>query len=256
MKLLEATVLQNMEVMPNIHLLELYIPEISGKVQPGQFVMIKSGPGRVLPRPISVHGIGSNGSLYLLINNIGKGTEWLSQRMKDDMLQIIGPLGNGFSVSATSKNLLCIAGGMGIAPLVFLAHREAANRRVTMLIGAVNKSLLYPQDRLPKNISVELATDDGSVGRKGMVTDLISKYIGEADQIIACGPQPMYESIKNITDATGKTASIQISLEVRMGCGVGTCYGCSIKTQQGMKKVCKDGPVFNLSDVILHEVRI
>lgn len=256
MRQYSAAVMSNEEIMPHIRLIEMDVPGMHGDILPGQFVMVNCGPGRMLPRPISIHGRTSQGSIVLLVNIVGKGTEWLAERGKGETLHIIGPSGNGFTVHSQSKNLLMIAGGMGIAPMLFLAGCEAAVRHVTLLTGALNRSLLYPQDRITHGIHTVFMTDDGSAGDKGMITDVLSQHLNNADQIFACGPLPMYRSIKKITDAAGKTAAVQVSLEVRMGCGVGTCYGCSIKTAKGMKKVCKDGPVFNLSEILLDEIRV
>jgi len=255
-KLFTVKITQNTEIMTKVHLIGLHAPDIAGQVRPGQFVMINCGKERVLPRPISVHGMTVHGEALLLVNIVGKGTEWLSERVPGDMLNVIGPSGNGFAVSRDAQELLLVAGGMGIAPLAFLAQQMAVTHEVTLLMGAATASLLYPQDRLPLNIHIVQTTDDGSAGRKGFVTDVMTDYLAGADQIFACGPMPMYKSIESLMVSSEKVQSVQVSLEVRMGCGVGACYGCSIKTRQGMKKVCKDGPVFNLADIILDEVRV
>lgn len=256
MRLVSATITQNTEIMPKIRLLGLLAPDIAGEVRPGQFIMVNCGEQRVLPRPISIHGTTAAGEVLLLVNIVGKGTEWLAQRQEGDSLQVIGPSGNGFTVSSGAKNLLLVAGGIGIAPLAFLTQQAASTKAVTLLMGATTASLLYPQDRLPQNIHIVRTTDDGSAGHRGLVTGVMPEYLNAADQVFACGPLPMYRSIESLARSTGKAQLVQISLEVRMGCGIGTCYGCSIRTLQGMKKVCKDGPVFSLPDIVLDEVRV
>jgi dihydroorotate dehydrogenase electron transfer subunit len=143
---------------------------------------------------------------------------------------------------------------MGIAPLAFLAQEAVGhNFIVTLLIGASNKSELYPKNLLPSQVRYIAATDDGSSGRKGFVTDLIAPYIDRTDQVFACGPVPMYRTLVEKRAELLKNKPAQLSLEMRMACGHGVCYGCTINTKKGAKQVCQDGPVFNLEDVILEE---
>jgi dihydroorotate dehydrogenase electron transfer subunit len=144
-----------------------------------------------------------------------------------------------------------IAGGIGIAPLVFLAD-EAIKQglSVTLLYGAVSATQLYPH--LPDGVKATYATEDGSAGKKGMITDLLPEFIEESDQIFACGPLPMYRAMARILEL--KYNPIQISLEVRMGCGLGVCYGCTVKTKNGLKQVCQDGPIFELNDILWAEL--
>jgi len=243
--------------IPEAHLICIDEPEIARIAKPGQFIMIDCGSELLLRRPFSIHQIGSSGYLYILFIVIRKGTHWLSQRTKDTKLNILGPLGNGFSINPDSKRLLLIAGGIGISPLVFLAYNALnLGKQVTFFVGAHDKHQLYLQ-RLPQsNINTVIATEDGSAGIKGMVTDLLPDYINEADQIFACGPHPMYQTIADLTGPKQLDNKVQVSLETRMGCGIGTCYGCSIKTVNGMKQVCKHGPVFNLGEFELPEVKI
>jgi dihydroorotate dehydrogenase electron transfer subunit len=187
----------------------------------------------------------------------GYGTLWLSQQKKGDKLDLLGPLGNGFTVDSGSRNLLLVAGGIGIAPLVFLAERaKSQGKSVRLLLGARTAKGLYPNGLLPKGIEVELVTEDGSLGGKGMVSEYVISHLDWADQVYACGPKAMYESIAREMSERRVSKPVQVSLEVRMGCGMGACYGCSIPTKQGMKRVCLDGPVFDLNEVLLQEVRL
>ena len=162
------------------------------------------------------------------------------------MLDLLGPLGHGFEIS--SRALLLLAGGIGIAPLVALAEKGIADgAQVTLVLGAPKKAQLYPPHLLPAEAKLVVATEDGSVGRKGMVTDLLAELAPEADQIFACGPVSMYRAIAALIKGE---KSVQVSMEVRMGCGFGGCYGCGIETKKGVKLVCQDGPVFDLKDII------
>jgi len=156
--------------------------------------------------------------------------------------------------------MLLIAGGVGIAPLVFLADTALEQKRsVTMILGAATAAQVYPTKLLPHQIKLAIFTEDGSgIGteRKGVVTDGIPEFVEQVDQIFACGPAGMYRSMISLLREVKDKKSIQVSLEVRMGCGVGACFGCSIRTRDGVKQVCKDGPVFELSRITLDEIRI
>jgi len=148
-----------------------------------------------------------------------------------------------------------VAGGIGIAPLYFLAH-EAVKKgySVKLLYGTPNRHR-YPDDLLPSKAELISVTDDGSVGTKGMVTNILPGFVGWADQVFACGPLPMYRDMtrrKRELKLEGKP--IQVSLEMRMGCGLGICYACTVKTKDGLKQVCKDGPVFDLDDILWDEL--
>jgi len=187
--------------------------------------------------------------LALLFTVVGRGTKWLAERGEGDMLDLLGPLGHGFEIS--SRALLLLAGGIGIAPLVFLAEKGLAdNRSVALILGAPTASQLYPPHLLLAEVKLVVATEDGSAGRRGMVTDLLAELAPEADQIFACGPLAMYKAIAPIIKGEKGEKSVQVSMEVRMGCGFGACYGCAIETKAGMRFVCRDGPVFELKDVI------
>jgi len=273
----EASVVSIREVMPGCYQLCVAAPGIADAAHPGQFVMVRCGDKLTLRRPISIHRVTESGEVYLFftgaglaresavssgrkivpVSGKGEGTLWLSRRKKGDKLDLLGPLGNGFTVNPNSRNLLLVAGGIGIAPLVILAERAISQGKfVKLLLGARTKEVLYPGGLLPGGVEVELVTEDGQVGRKGMVSEYVFEYVGWADQIYACGPRAMYESIAREMIERNAEKPVQVSLEVRMGCGVGACYGCSIPTKQGVKRVCLDGPVFNLDEVLLEEVRL
>jgi dihydroorotate dehydrogenase electron transfer subunit len=251
-----ATVISNIELMPGHHVIRVEAPDIAAEARPGQFVTISCGRELMLRRPLSIHGVDPN-QISILFAVVGAGTHWLSQRRKGEKLDLLGPLGNGFVFQPESKKLLLAAGGIGIAPLVFLAQKALSDRKLVKLImGTRAKDGLYPKELLPEGIETLITTEDGSDGEKGKVTDILPKYVDWADQVYACGPLAMYQSIDKQSNQWRSKTPIQISLEVRIGCGIGACFGCSIKTKKGMKQVCRDGPVFNLDEVLLEEVRI
>ena len=253
MNQVSAPTISRSEVMPGVYLIWLKSPQIASAAQPGQFVMVRCGEDCLLRRPFSVHQVDRD-KLALLFTIVGKGTLWLSQRQTGDNVDIFGPLGNGFTIQPDAKNLLLVGGGSGIAPLSFLNQKAIDSRcSVTLLYGTANKHQ-YTQYYLPAQTTLVSATADGSLGRKGMVTDLLPDFINWSDQIFACGPVTMYRDMAKRYPQL-KSKPVQVSLEVRMGCGLGICYACTVKTKQGLKQVCQDGPVFDLDDVLWDEMK-
>ena len=254
MKQAEAEITANEEIMPGVYLLWLDCPGIASQARPGQFVMVRCGEGIEcqLRRPLSIHQREGN-KISLLFNVVGRGTRWLSEHRGGQTIDLLGALGKGYSIYPDVKNLLLVAGGIGIAPLVFMANEAISKgKRVTLLMGASTAGQLYPSKLLPAGVRLLTATEDGSAGDKGMITDLLPDFSGEADQLFACGPVDMYHTMARMPELKDKP--VQISLEVRMGCGLGICYGCTVKTKNGLRQVCKDGPIFNLEEVVWEEL--
>jgi len=251
-----ASIISNDEVMPGVYLTWLESPLIASEAQPGQFVMVRCDNDYeyLLRRPLSIHQLAGGTKLAFLFTVVGKGTQWLAQCQAGDNIDILGSLGNGYVINPQSHNLLLLAGGMGIAPLCFLTQ-QALNqgRSVRLLLGASTATQLYSGNLLPAKIEVVTTTEDGTGGKKGVITDFLPDFAGWADQIFACGPMPMYRAI-SVQNQPLKAKSFQVSLEVRMGCGRGVCYGCTVKTKNGLKQVCKDGPVFELDDILWDEL--
>jgi dihydroorotate dehydrogenase electron transfer subunit len=254
-------------------------PNIACAVLPGQFITVRCRDF-TLRRPFSIHQVSSQ-EIALLFKVAGKGTLWLSQRQKGDRIDILGPLGEGFSIPPTksgqSKHLLLVAGGIGIAPFVFLMQYASSQHQITLIHGASTAAQLYPSampkigpsspskkrsklSPLPNGVQFIPVTEVGSMGQKGMATDILPDFLDWADQVYACGPLEMYAAMAEMSrrakQSNLKLTKCQVSLEVRMGCGFGACYGCTINTKKGLKQVCRDGPVFELDDIIWQEVRI
>ena len=264
MKQLNARVLSNDEFLSfpeaTYFLLRIKAPEIAAASKPGQFCMLKCGPDSLLRRPLSIHAATPSGEIAFLYDDKGTGKNWLSKMAAGSELDIIGPLGNGFEIEEKVNNILLAAGGIGIAPLLFLAERAVSlGKNVTLLTGARYRKGLYPNTLLPSGITIIEVVESRENGDDlplGKVTDFLPGYIDSADQVFACGPQAMLEAISKQLDNIAIAKPVQVSLEVRMGCGLGTCYGCSIKTKQGMQRVCLEGPVFKIKDIIWQEVTI
>lgn len=247
--------------MDNGYLMWLDCGQIASSVSPGQFVMVlcrdHQADTPLLRRPLSVHRVDGS-RLALLYAVVGHGTWWLSSRKAGDKLDILGPLGNGFSIDLLSKRLLLVAGGIGIAPTVALAdYALNLGHETTLLVGGRSTSYLYPEGELERfanrGLNLTVVTEDGSKGQKGMITDVLSGLSPAADQIFICGPLPMYRVMAgDMTVLAGKPT--QVCLEQMMGCGWGVCYGCTIETTNGLRKVCQDGPVFDINDILWDSV--
>ncbi len=243
--------------MPGVFLMWLDAPEMAAKAKPGQFVMVTcdSTQERLLRRPISIHRANA-ASVALLFANVGAGTDWLAKRKPEDKVDMLGPVGNGFSIDKKSRNILLVAGGMGVAPMCYLSQ-EALDKdlKVRLLIGARTACQVCPAPLIPHNCKVITATEDGTAGTHGLVTALLPEHVEWADQVFICGPLPMFKAIAKNYGKLFADKPAQVSLEVRMGCGMGFCYACTIKTVQGLKQVCKDGPVFEMRDIMWDELR-
>jgi len=242
--------------MPDVFLAWLKAPAIAQEPLPGQFVMVKCGEDTLLPRPLVVHRKEGD-SIAVLFRTSGAGTKWLSERKAGDEIPIFGPLGNGYTVSPDSENLLLVTGGIGIASIYSLASSlDTEKYSIKMILGASTVDQLYPREYLSLSSKIDIVnvTEDGTSGKEGMVTDYIGNYAGWADQIFACGPLGMYKTMAQMSGLQSKL--VQISLEVRMACGRGICYGCTIKTKQGLRRVCEHGPTFSLRDILLDELTL
>jgi len=251
----------NIKINREYRLIEVRAPGIAARAKPGQFVHIKCCKEEslitFLRRPISIHCIHREpGRVSLLIQVKGAGTSWLGYRQPGEILDMLGPLGNGFKIPEVNSSLLLVAGGIGIAPLFFLADEALANgSRVKVLIAAKNQSHLLLVDKLADaGATVLFATEDGSSGLKGTAIDLLSQALQEeeVDMICACGPKGMLA--KTAFLAEKRQIPCYVSLEEYMACGVGACRGCATKvvTKDGLEiyqNVCSDGPVFAAGEV-------
>ena len=212
----------------------------------GQFAHVYV-PGKTLRRPISV--CDATGEVLRLVYQVkGEGTKIMSQMKPGSAVDVLVPLGNGFKVGKGKKYCL-IGGGIGVPPMLYTAKNCDDPLIIT---GFRNESLVILQDDLKQAGETLLCTDDGSAGEKGFVTDLLRRRIGEVDEVLACGPAPMLRAIAGVCAEFKKPC--QISLEERMGCGVGACLVCAVKIKKDgetvMQHVCKNGPVFNAEEVV------
>jgi dihydroorotate dehydrogenase electron transfer subunit len=248
--LVDGTILGQRSLSPDIRVMEIKAPEIAKTAEPGQFVTIKTNHLSVplLRRPFGVAGVDrEKGSFLLIYRVVGETTHLMETLKEGDSISILGPLGHGFD--RTHKNALLIGGGVGLAPLHFLAA-DYPGAQVDVLIGArTAKELFWTElfrDKTRRQIET---TDDGTWGIKGMVTTPLPELLkeGQYDCVYVCGPSPMMRAVVDIVRPTG--IPCQISLEKYMGCGLGACLSCTCSGIGRRVKVCKDGPVFWAGEV-------
>lgn len=219
--------------------------DTSAIAAPGQFVNVEL-PGKFLRRPISVCDWGE-GTLTLLVKEAGEGTRELVRLPEGTRLNLLTGLGNGFDFSAAPENAALVGGGVGAAPLVGLARRmlEAGRRPVAVLGFRSRRDAFSLEEFAALGLEVRTATEDGSLGTRGFVTDVL-KSLPECRYVLACGPAPMLKAVHALPQLTGG----QFSFEARMACGFGACVGCTIETKQGLRRVCRDGPVFRKEEIL------
>jgi len=252
-----AIIVANIPIGPGTYRLTLLAPEITAAARPGQFVEIlpgaKAAMDPLLRRPISICAIDKeNGRIDLVYREVGRGTRMLGEKQSGEKLDVFGPVGNGFVLPDEARKILLVAGGIGMPPLYALAQSHP-EREFVLYYGARNQQeLIMLEDWALLKIPVKIATDDGSSGFKGRVTDLFLKEAGTAYHLCcACGPRPMLTALAGILQQQGKKGLF--SLEARMACGVGACLGCVCSTKHGYQRVCVDGPVFPAEEVIWDE---
>jgi dihydroorotate dehydrogenase electron transfer subunit len=251
----KAKVLKAERLASDIHRLTLLCPEIAKTARPGQFVMLRIAPTALDPllrRPFSIYQTTAGGRVQILYKKVGKGTGIMAGLHPGDMVDLVGPLGKGFPIDLRQRPCL-IGGGMGVAPLFFLAtwllrHPEA---EPLVLLGARNREELraIATDFEDLGIPVGTATDDGSEGHHGYVVDLLTDSLredgGRPWHVFSCGPYPMLRAVAKLCHL--RSCPCQVSLETMMACGIGACLGCALPQAhlEGYLHVCKDGPVFD-----------
>jgi dihydroorotate dehydrogenase electron transfer subunit len=243
--------------------------ELQRGATPGQFLMLRcADPATdgempndpLLGRAMSYHRIRETADgreFAILYEVVGRGTAWLARREPGEQVFGWGPLGRGYSLRGEGQNLLLIGGGIGVAPLLWLADEAVSRGRSVVLVhGTRNGDSVLPAHLVPSEVEVVVTTEDGSLGRKGRVTDVFPEYYAWADQVFTCGPNPMFEALAEtlVRIEGGQRARrrkpVQALLESPMACGTGICYGCVVFDRRGEPRlVCKDGPRFELRDI-------
>ncbi len=246
----KAVILHNEEISPGIFDMRLGTKRIASFAMPGQFLSLYCRDGsRLLPRPISICEIDrEKAGLRLVYRLAGKGTEEFSHMQKGELIDIAGPMGNGFPLK--DKKAFLVGGGIGIPPMLELAKQLNCHKDI--LLGYRDKLFLNRDFESYGNVYI--ATEDGSAGTKGNVMDAIREHGLKADIIYACGPLPMLRALKEY--AKEQDMECYVSLEEKMACGIGACLGCVCKSENtdshtnvNNKRICKEGPVFLAEEV-------
>jgi len=275
----KAIILSNQSISPGFKKLALECPDIASQARPGQFVMVKvaSGYDPLLRRPFGIHRRLDSGRIEILYQVVGRGTALLADMQPGLALDVLGPLGNGFSISDDIRQAVIVGGGIGIAPLMFLTEELAAKKiAAEVFYGASTASHLVGIEGFKSlGIKPHISTDDGTAGFKGFVSQLLENYLTSAKPqasslkpqayVYACGPRGMLAAVANI--ASRYDLPCEVSLDAAMACGMGACLGCVVKGSypinrvttgdrgqgEGDKysylRVCREGPVFAAGDI-------
>jgi dihydroorotate dehydrogenase electron transfer subunit len=236
-----------------IFLVKIYSPEIAAVIRPGQFLNIRVSETYfpLLRRPFSVCDVEGD-HFYLMFNVYGEGTKILAHKHTGEMIDIMGPLGNGFNLEGNYETAIIVAGGLGVAPFPYVTRKIAGYKKIITFIGGKSHSYLIKYGM----VNIHLSTDDGSVGFKGTVVQLLRSELEKTEKerikIFGCGPNAMLSALKEF--CISNNINCEVSTECAMACGFGICQGCPIESTRQKDKfllVCKDGPVFNIKDVII-----
>ena len=261
--LVNALVTEHRQVAEDIFLMSLLAPEIAASAKAGQFIHIKCGKGLdpLLRRPFSLSSIDkARGTVSVIFEVRGRGTELLSDMIVGQQLDVLGPLGNSFFLDDLTNDdyLILVGGGIGAPPLIALAQalKVRGLSNVTAILGAAMQAKLLPKEIFGQlGVEVLFATDDGSIGHHGFVTDLLPQLTMDTDNryaVFACGPRGMLQAVGDY--CIKRNIPCQLSLEEVMACGVGACQGCvcKVKGNSGFDyvRVCRDGPVFKAEEVV------
>ena len=260
-----AKVLENRRINDTCLQLGLSCPSSWAAAVPGQFVMLRLRSSGIfapfLPRPFSIYRVTAEGRLDILYRMVGRATCAMAALGPGDDLNVLGPLGNGFSCSPDLKQAFLVAGGIGVPPVAFLAQHLAVRKGTAavdctvFLGGATASDILCEADFPSLGMTVCIATEDGSAGTKGQVTDILAPSLENQapDAVFACGPPGMLRTVGSM--ATTRKVACQVSIETMMACGMGACMGCAVRSadnQAVYKHACTDGPVFDFSRIDLY----
>ncbi|MDL2245498.1 dihydroorotate dehydrogenase electron transfer subunit [Parabacteroides sp. OttesenSCG-928-J18] len=252
--MLDLKVVENQRLHSNYCLLKLTTDEPLPDMLPGQFVQVRvdNSPTTFLRRPISINYVDrENNQLWLLVQLVGDGTRAMATYKPGDIVNLLLPLGNTFTIPSgnTSEKLLLVGGGVGTAPMLFLGESlKKAGFEVTFLLGARSAADLLQLDHFSAIGEVAVTTEDGSMGEKGYVTDHSLLKSNHFDRIYTCGPKPMMMAVARY--AAAQSITCEVSLENTMACGIGACLCCVEKTKENHHVcVCTEGPVFNINQL-------
>jgi dihydroorotate dehydrogenase electron transfer subunit len=251
--IVNSPVVETKQVHENIFIQKIYSPEIARLIKPGQFLNIRVSENTfpLLRRPFSICDVDVD-HIFLMFNILGEGTRMLSHKHAGDLVDILGPLGNGFNLEGDYKTAIFVAGGLGAAPFPFVTRKIISKKNIISFVGGRTK-----QDVITYGLeNLILSSDDGSVGLHGNVVQSLEKNLDKiviaSSKVFACGPNAMLRVLKDF--CLKHNLNCEVSTECAMACGFGICQGCPIESTSNSDKyllVCKDGPVFNVKDVVI-----
>ncbi len=255
MKIEILPVVQCEQLQPTVYALHLRSAYFSGNIKPGQFINVKvqGGVYPLLRRPFSV-AYKNQDIVTIIFDVVGEGTRILSEKAPGDTVDVLGPLGQSFTIPYPGYTAILVAGGLGMAPMPILTQflKEQGITNIETFLGARSENYLVDYNL----VNVHYATDDNSKGFHGTVVSLLEKWLAENTDksvyVYACGPNPMLRALQSTLK--NRSLSGQVSLECIMACGVGICQGCPVESINDEKKyrlVCKDGPVFDIQSVMI-----
>jgi dihydroorotate dehydrogenase electron transfer subunit len=251
--IVNSPVVETKQVHENIFIQNIHSPKIARLIKPGQFLNIRVSENSfpLLRRPFSICDVEGD-NIFLMFNILGEGTRILSHKHKGDLIDILGPLGNGFNIEGDYKTAIIVAGGLGAAPFPYLTRKIKGKKSIMSFVGGRTKQdvISYGMENLI------LSSDDGSIGYKGNVVQSLENNLDKIDiasaKVFACGPNAMLRVLKDF--CLKHNLVCEVSTECAMACGFGICQGCPIESTSNPDKyllVCKDGPVFNIKDVVI-----
>lgn len=255
MRLYTATVTANTEVRADARLLEVYAPQLAQAVQAGQYCTLRCSPTQasdpLLRRPFFIHSVQRNSGLCTLLVHIrGRGTSWLAAQREGSLLDVLGPMGHGWSIRSTVSNLLLVSEGMGIAGLTYLAQTALTQElSVTLVAAYENVQEVYPPALLPPEVEYHIVTKDGSTGQQGDILSTLGTYLPWADAACLCVAQETSVAVYSHFERLRLKYFAQAALLRPLVCGNGVCLTCGVETRSGAKLVCRDGPVFDLREI-------
>ncbi|MGI8315054.1 dihydroorotate dehydrogenase electron transfer subunit [Halobacillus mangrovi] len=246
------TIIEHQEIAKQTYRLVLEGEMVCDVSEPGQFVHIQISKDYYLRRPVSISDIDmENKTMTLLYKVMGKGTDAMTEKKVAEKVDVLGPGGQGFPINKiNTKQALLVGGGIGVPPLYYLAKQlEKDGVQVTSILGFQSAEEAFLVDEFESIGDVYVTTNDGTLGHQGLVTDLFPHVKGRFDTYFTCGPTVMLKAVASeLSDVPG-----YISMEERMGCGIGACFACVVPSndEKGYRRICCDGPVFDAKEVVL-----
>ncbi|MYL33075.1 dihydroorotate dehydrogenase electron transfer subunit [Pontibacillus yanchengensis] len=250
----DLIIVENKQIAKDTYEMKLTGEVVQFMTEPGQFLHVQVGDGweHALRRPLSIANV-ERDNVSVVYKVIGFGTEWLAKQPEGQKINVLAPLGNGFPYKdVKNQHVLLIGGGVGVPPLYYLARKlKDQGNTITTVLGFQSKDAIFYEEKFQELGHCHIATDDGSYGTKGFVTDVVKQNAFSVEKYFSCGPTPMLKAVIQSMSIPG-----YISLEERMGCGVGACFACVCEANndidvKGYRKICQDGPVFSAKEVVL-----